>query len=449
MNPATSSRPDLAPHQRTFVKAFSAPDAPQGFALRWPAGFGSMTAAIAIVHSCLQRNPKGRVLVLGPKALAEQTAYRLVSSGVRAEIVDRFFFRMLLDATPLGAEVWQGGNAFLLGIDFAKQEDVALSLCGVSWDLVVVIEADSLSGARENLLRRIVSASPQARLLLLASSTTRSLPTLGLCRWAYDEANLENTAITPVGVKVHPPRIKILPVDPTPSEERLNEFLDHLLHSLPKDNEAYGVLTNTMMRARRSGYAALEGVLRRIRNELAHGWGGRKNEVKESDSDLIDVDYRWAHELFVTPDVCALLGKILDQIELEPSDPKSTLLSEILGPSPIRQKTCIVTAYRATLSYLETALMQSGAQVFTIHSELSPEKAFDELKKFQDSEGLLAITSAALRPGVDLSFVNSLIIYDEPATDAKLKSLFECFEGPHRSAPLEVTIIDQTSRESS
>ncbi len=446
MKPSASLNAPLAPHQQEFVNAFLNGKAPQGFVLRWPPGFGAMGAAIAAVRAFLENHPKGRVLVLGPKLLADQTAYRLVSSGVRAEVVDRFFFRMLIDATPQGGDVWQEGNAFVLGLDFAKQQDVSTSLCSASWDLIILMGAESVRGARENLVRHVISASNKARILLLAGAGAGELSTFGVSKWEQHTVDAGKLACLPASADALAPTIRTAHLEPAPGEKRIDEALDELLQSLPPDTKSAHLLTDLVKSARSSGYAALEGVLRRIRNEWAHGWTGRKSQDRDDESDLFEVEREWAVDLFSGPLSAVLMERLLDQLESQSTDPKSIYLSGLLKQMSPSQKTCILASYRATLSYLETALTETGAHVYTVHSELSPERTIDELEKFRATDGLLLITAAALRPELDLSFVDSLIIYDLPRANAKLAKILECFDGVHRSKSLEVTVIDRDGK---
>ena len=183
MNGDTKSARPLLPHQQALLDKFFAEPASSGHAALWEPGLGAVWTTGHLIRNFLLFKPTSRVLVLSPKAVAVQMEFHLAYIGVTAQLMDRFRYREMQDGSSSGTALWREGGVFILGVDFAKQDDVATSLLTVPWSLLVVLEAHQVRGQRERIVRRLVESSPGVRVLLLTMPGVKDLPKFGIECW--------------------------------------------------------------------------------------------------------------------------------------------------------------------------------------------------------------------------------------------------------------------------
>lgn len=104
-------------------------------------GAGKTIMAGLLLKELKQRGLVNRVLIVIPGHLKDQWIRELKEKfGETFKVIDR----AVMEASR-GRNVWLEENQAITSMDFAKQEDVMLSLAEASWDLVIVDEAHKLA----------------------------------------------------------------------------------------------------------------------------------------------------------------------------------------------------------------------------------------------------------------------------------------------------------------
>ena len=102
---------------------------------------------------------------------------------------------------------------------------------------------------------------------------------------------------------------------------------------------------------------------------------------------------------------------------------------------------CIVTAYRATLFYLQTQLEDMGLTPYMLHGVMSFDRRADTIHAFKHRGGMLLATTAMLAQGIELPHVASLIFYDLPHSSLMLQQVYGRFHRFGRIVPLKVHVL--------
>src|SRR5262249_44519311 len=134
-----------------------------------PPGTGKSWAGAAVVAEMVRTESK-RVLVLVPAPLRIQWVDSVLQLVPEAQVraVDQKGYRELVASSPAGESPWSAAGIYVLGTEFAKKEDIAVSLTSVHWDLVIVDEAHRLaSPQRSAFMKRLFQAGVVSRLLML------------------------------------------------------------------------------------------------------------------------------------------------------------------------------------------------------------------------------------------------------------------------------------------
>jgi superfamily II DNA or RNA helicase len=137
-------------------------------------GLGKTIQAGWILADLLAREPDARILIAVPAGLRDQWASELVSFfSVSPARVDAAWLRAAVASRPADISPWAAPGAYLASIDFLKRADVAASLDGVLWDLVIADEAHTSAAPtdRHAVLAAIASAS---RRVVVVSATPYS-----------------------------------------------------------------------------------------------------------------------------------------------------------------------------------------------------------------------------------------------------------------------------------
>jgi hypothetical protein len=438
----------LAPHQERFIENFFGADSERVVALRWAPGLGSLAATAHIIQRCLEVDPGTRALVLGSRLmLVEQMATRLSRLQVFAQSVDRYFFRSIQDAAADKSNIWMPGAAFLMGIDFAKQEDVAQSLSASEWGLIVVLDAESCTNKREHLIASLVLSSPNARILLLASSDSGDLPAFGIghvqeftyrlqdiLRGEVPEVQISET-IAASQAKQH-----------TDSEKHFFQSLRRVGLYLADKGGVYLQLANALMRANDSSPAATEEVLRKLRGFLVHGVTMKLSTQPKGASEAESFYVEHAAPIQDSK-LMEDVETLLQQLDEMSSDSKYAVLLGMLRSKnekpPVGRPTCtcILTKSVATLSYLQVALEDDGFSVFELRPEAKFEELCEQVRRGKEHGGILLAIENCLQPEMDLAFIEDLILYDPPDGPSELPIMLRLFQGLERAISLKVSYI--------
>lgn len=437
----------LLPHQQGLLDHFFEEPASRGHVVRWDTGLGVSFATAHLIKNLLAVKPTSRVLVLSRKDLAIQTKYLLASIGVGAELVDRFRYREMQDATSSGTVVWREGAVFILGMDFAKQEDIASNLCSVPWTLLVVPEAHQLRGQRECVVRELVASSPQVRVLLLTMPGVDDLPKFGIGPWTESTVR-QADVVDAAGRRIFdltPPVVRSIEFQPDASEQRLMNTVTEVVQLLATANGTTGPLVSIFENSIQSSLPALEEVVRRLRNHLAHGNFDGFKSVEEQDEET-DADDVPPLPPVNNRKLLEALDKCLAELDSLTADSKLKALTQLLmhaktnGTLP--RSMCILTKYRATLFYIQTALEELGFAAYILHGTLPFDERSHAVHGFQEHGGILLATTALMVEGFSMPQVDSLVMYDLPRSQLMLQQILGRFQRFGRTVPLTIDVIN-------
>lgn len=441
----------LMPHQRALIEAFLGESASQGYIARWDVGLGKSWTTPHVVKRFLELKPGGRILVLSPaRALALHSHHRLNSLGVRAELVDRFRYREMQDAISDGAVMWPEGGVFVLGIDFAKQQDVAASLCLVPWTLLIADEAHALKGQREGVIRGVVDSSPGIRVLLLGVPGVGDTPALGIGGWANSTVRRSDIVDAAGHRLMAAPVVRSTQPQANGAELQLLATIDELGRLLRETDATSGeirarIVENSMC----SSLAALEAAVRGIRNSLGHG-GADALQSHDGEEELTGSGEPADRDATppLSPETTARLLEAVDRclagIDSIETDTKLAALVQILqaknNPKPSRS-ICVLTNYRSTQAYLQTALMEGEFEVRLLHGGLALDLRSSVIEDFREHGGLLLATTALVAQGTSMPYVDSLVLFDLPRSPLEKQLILGRFWRFGRAAPLTIEVI--------
>ena len=149
------SQIDPLPHQIDAVYNYILKHPRIRFLLADDPGAGKTIMAGLILTELKQRGLVNRTLIVVPGHLSDQWLREMKEKfGENFRVIDRG----MMDAS-WGQNVWQNESQAITSIDFAKQEDVMLSLAESRWDLVIVDEAHKMAAYQYGQNKKSLPAS--------------------------------------------------------------------------------------------------------------------------------------------------------------------------------------------------------------------------------------------------------------------------------------------------
>ncbi len=437
------------PHQQALIDQFFDETMVRGYVAQWDVGLGSVWTVALLIKRFTAANPACRVLVLSPKMLTYQTHYHLESVGLQTDLVDRFRFRAMEDTAPSSEPVWREGGIYLLGTDFAKQDDIATSLCSVEWDLLIVLESHQIRGKKEQMVKRLVKKSPRLRVILWTLPGVGDLPKLGIEPWKHSTVR-QNEVVDAKGRRIFDlpaPVVRVVEVARDPAEGRLRDAVAEVLQLLNLAKDPQRILGMIIENSMHSSLAALEEVLRRTRNSLAHGKVAMIPNF--DDDDETDVDNVPSLEPADNSALLAALQKCLTEIESISDDTKLDKLARMLTNDGkdgiVPRSSCILTKYSSTLDYVYSALDELGFATIALRATKDFDFKLQEIEECKKYEGILISTIAALE-GISLPNIESLVLYDLPSSPLVLRQILGRFQRYGRAVPLTISVFSDQVR---
>lgn len=446
MSGSHDARP-LLPHQQALIDRFFSEPKIRGCLVRADPGLGASFAMAHLIKRFLKMQPVARILVLSPAVVLQMQVQRVLREiGVGAEAVDRFRYRELQDALPDDEAIWRKGGVFVLGVDFAKRDDITHSLCSVPWTLVVVPEAHQIAGKRETFIRKLVTSSPELQLLLLTLRSVNNVPTLGIEPWteivwrSEDVVDLQGRRL----FSETPTRVELIEFQRSVAEQKVLGLLAEIARLLQLPGGGGGLLSSVLYRSMLSSPATLEEVIRRFRNRLAHGAAEVVSSSDEMD-DETDADNLPSATSADPAQLLDALNACLSALESLQEDSKlvalKDLISEALAIGELPRAMCILTEYRATLLYLQTALEELGLDPYILHGEMPVDERARAVDEFRKNGGVLIATSALASEGISLAGVDWAVLYDLPRSLINMEQIYGRFARVGRITPLTVTVL--------
>ena len=367
---------------------------------------------------------------------------RLAALGVQATAGDRYSFRAQQDSTGSTDSVWPVGAAHVLSHEFARQEDIALSLAEVPWDLVLVFEGHRLTGDLRRAVERLLAGSPKVRPIVFTAAESPLGFDIGR-EPRLVSVFTRRDALSAMGGDGHGlqrPTLQEVAIQATRAEVELGAEVSQLIDVLRRSGSPTSLLIASVSGQVQSSPAALEAGLRRLRNRLGHGSAafGTDFGLDEETADLSSSEELQAE----SEEVLLRVTRCLEKLDAVPSDSKLTCLQSLLqglkaaGSDDVAVS--IFCRYRATVTYLKVALDDLGLPVHDLHGGMTLDERMASISAFRERGGVLVASPVLASEGFDLSECRSLFLYDMPNTKETAERLYARFQRVGRKAALTV-----------
>jgi hypothetical protein len=407
-------RPELFPHQGTFIEQFFSDPSKRAHLLHSEPGLGASYAVAHLVQRALLMRPDARILILGPSASQARMQDLLISVGVISDAVDRYRYRELQDSAPQSGVVWRCGIVFILSFDFAKQNDIARSLSAVPWTLMIVREAQLLRGLRGEVVRQVVASSPDLKALFTSATSIADISELGIEQFTTttwrrsDVANYSGRAVFPRPMT----QLELIVFHETTGEQFKRKYIEEIGDKYQAISNS-PLLNKSFRRSLASSPAAVEEGMRRARYRLADAisvlapaeGGDDEGTLMDDRPSLMPKD---------RVELIALLDKCLAEMDYPTADSKLDAfvrkLTAIRSDSSATVKLATLTEYRATLFYLQAQLEEIGLTTHILHGGMTFDEKSQSIDRFRLEGGILLATIATISEHLDLPQVEELVL---------------------------------------
>jgi superfamily II DNA or RNA helicase len=394
-------------------------------------GLGKTIQAGWILADLLAREPGSRALVAVPAGLRDQWASELVTFfSVSPARVDAAWLRAAIADRPADVSPWAAPGAYLASIDFLKRADVAATLSGVLWDLLIADEAHTAAAPtdRHGVLAAVASAS---RRVVIVSATPysgdtaafESLASLGACDGEPPPLIFRRSREDVGDPRRRRHRFVTVRIDG--AEFRLQRLLERYTSAVWREAAAGAdgarlAMTILRKRALSSPAALLRSLVRR--QDLLRGAAPAPvqlplfDDPPEADDALPDIalaapgladrrrEDRWLDSL------------VAAALDVSAVDSKARFLLRLLARLA-DEAVVVFTEYRDTLHHLSTLL--PGA--LQLHGALTGSERTAVQRRFNDGGGILLATDAAAE-GLNLQRRCRLLVnFELPWNPARLE----------------------------
>jgi len=474
------SQIDPLPHQIDAVYFHILKQPRIRFLLADDPGAGKTIMAGLLLKELKQRGLVNRVLIVVPGHLKDQWVREMKEKfNETFRVIDR----AVMNAS-YGRNVWLEEKQAITSMDFAKQDDVMVSLSEADWDLVIVDEAHKLAayeyGEKITKTQRYKLGELLARnstyLLFLTATPHRGDPSnfrlfLDLLEpgfFANNEILMESirNGDNPLflrrlkedlkrfdGTPIFPPRsVETIKYRLSEDEKRLyNEVTEYvekyynkaleILEEKKRRNVTFALLI--LQRRLASSVRAIRRSLERRRDKLQELLRQGKliqefGYVSEEDlEDMAEAD-RWKVEEDLIGKLTSSqtleeleeeirrlenLIKLAKEVEKKEIETKLIELKKVMDTERIREtgeKLLIFTESKDTLEYLVEKIRNWGYRVTYIHGGMSLEKRIAAEHEFREKAQIMVSTEAG-GEGINLQFCWLMVNYDIPWNPNRLE----------------------------
>jgi len=470
------SQIDPLPHQIDAVYHYILKHPRIRFLLADDPGAGKTIMAGLILKELKQRGLVERVLIVIPGHLRDQWVRELKEKfGETFRTIDR----AVMDAS-WGRNVWLEENQTITSMDFAKQEDVMVSLAEAKWDLVIVDEAHKMAAYKYGekmkkteryklgeLLSRncdftlFLTATPHRgdpsnfRLFLdllepgffatdamLVESIADKDNPLFLRRLKEDLKNFDSTPLFP------PRKVMTVKYRLSDDEKRLynavTEYVEkHYNRAMQKDKRNVAFALLILQRRLASSLRAIRRSLERRRDRLRelHEQGTIIQEAGYIDEEALEDSpelERWRREdeLLEKLTSAETLDELKDEIErldeliklakeAEKKEVETKLneLKKVMDEERLKkngEKLLIFSESKDTLEYLVEKIRNWGYSVTYIHGAMNLDKRINAEHEFKEKVQIMVSTEAG-GEGINLQFCWLMVNYDIPWNPNRLE----------------------------
>lgn len=395
----------LLPHQLDLIDQVLGDKGRGRTYLEAPPGMGKSTTLRALAAEAVRRNPRARVLFVGPLAALVEQFEMCLSRTVKIMRVDRFAFREMIDRRGSDA-VWNEPGVYALTMQFARAPDVRSSLLSANWDLLICDALWELSdgSVSAHFIDELAAVSARTVLAGRLGSMSGGQATATVIRW--DKA----AAIDADGNSVSPP-------DPTKialSYPIATEI--HRLHKLAiADRSKLENAEGTLAEALESSPAAAE----MLALELEARSAGEGSSHSDQTANMV---LRAIDSLYADEKIGALVAFVSN-----------------LDPQNSGVRVCVATRFVQTAYYLASALNEIAPVELSIASH-------DHLRDLGAGPTKILVGGfKSLQLKADLTSIDYLIFYDSGSSTIALE-LIEAANSLGRVSPLTVASIEPVLR---
>jgi len=470
------SQIDPLPHQIDAVYHYILRHPRIRFLLADDPGAGKTIMAGLILKELKQRGLVDKVLIVIPGHLRDQWVRELKEKfGETFRVLDR----AVMDAS-WGRNVWNEENQAITSMDFAKQEDVMVSLAEAKWDLVIVDEAHKMAAyeyggqmkrteryklgellSRNSNFMLFLTATPHrgdphnfklfldllepgffATLEMLNESIKNKDNPLFLRRLKEDLKGFDKAPLFP------PRKVITVKYRLSDDEKRLynavTEYVEKYYdRAVQKDKRNVAFALLILQRRLASSLRAIRMSLVRRRDRLKELYeqgtiiqeAGYIDEEALEDSPEIE---RWRREdeLLTKLTSAETLDELKDEIERlnelikfaidaekKEIETKLTQLKKVMDEEKLGrngEKLLIFTESKDTLEYLVEKIKSWGYSVNYIHGAMSLDKRINAEHEFKEKTQIMVSTEAG-GEGINLQFCWLMVNYDIPWNPNRLE----------------------------
>ncbi|MGO9739312.1 MAG: helicase-related protein [Desulfomonilaceae bacterium] len=435
----------LMRHQALFAANFVSEDSPAHHLLVGRGGMGKGFLGATLCVHMFTRSLARRILIMAPAVICRcylDSLTRAVGLDSVA-LVNVRKFREMEANVEVGTSPWPKPFIAILSYSVAKSEQIASSLFGCHWDLLVVDEAHQLKGRtlsevelmiRDGVVSRcfFMTATPSKDLLRMVDREFRRTD------WRPDEEIDWHGHI----LTLPEPGQKLIKFERSRGEIEFLEALQSFLNLMITTKTANSLKVLLLEKAASSVFAVEERLLRlrRIRNDIVH------LGTVAIPQDLFDPMEDWDEEI---GEYLASIDFLQDFQETEnlfdfideiSKDQKLEALYRLLkeltnDANGVCRRICVFSAHAQTVLYLESSLTDVGYDVAAFTAALYGEEGTETGARVQDSKPSLLVTSAS-EVWTDQD-IDILIHYDLPASEADMEQRRGRFNRWGRSKPLK------------
>ena len=470
------SQIDPLPHQIDAVYYHILKQPRIRFLLADDPGAGKTIMAGLVLKELKQRGLINRVLIVVPGHLRDQWIREMKEKfGETFRVVDR----AVMNAS-WGRNVWLEEQQVITSMDFAKQDDVLVSLAEARWDLVIVDEAHKMaayeyggkiSKTQRYRLGEVLSKNTNF-LLFLTATPHRGDPRnfrlfLDLLEpgfFATDEILMESikNGDNPLflrrlkedlkdfdGTPLFPPR-KVITIKYRLSDDEkrlynaVTEYVEKYYNkAMEKDKRNVAFALLILQRRLASSVRAVRRSLERRRNRLRELYEKGKiiQEVGYIDEEALEDSpeiERWRKEDELLEKLTSAetleelreeiekleeLIRLAKQVERKEIETKLNELRKVMETERIREtkeKLLIFTESKDTLEYLVEKIRSWGFSVTYIHGGMNLDRRIAAEHEFRDKAQIMVSTEAG-GEGINLQFCWLMVNYDIPWNPNRLE----------------------------
>ncbi|MDI6892286.1 MAG: helicase-related protein [Actinomycetota bacterium] len=472
------SQIDPLPHQIDGVYHFILKNPKIRFLLADDPGAGKTIMAGLVLKELKYRGLVESTLIIVPGHLKEQWLRELKEKfKENFSVVDRG----VMDAL-WGRNVWEEQRQVITSMDFAKQDDVMVSLAEAEWDLVIVDEAHKMSAYKYTeektdkteryKLGELISRNTKFLLFLTATPHRGDPENFRLFLDLLEPGFFATTEMLEASIQskdnplyvrrlkedlkdfdqkpLFPPReVKTIKYRLSEDEKRLYNAVtkyveEHYNKALAKEKRNVAFALIILQKRLASSLRAIRRSLERRRKRLqAYLELGKilpeEGKISEERIEDFTEKERWHIEddllekLTTSETLDELkeeverldgLIKLAREAERKEIETKLSELKKVMDSEAIKEKgyqLLIFTESRDTLEYLQGKIKSWGFTITTIHGGMNLDKRIAAEHEFRNKQAQIMVSTEAGGEGINLQFCWLMVNYDIPWNPNRLE----------------------------